>query len=62
MPRRVISNITRSVAPIHRCSWRIRTFHGPRLYSVDGVREPFTLDRVVAISLPLIHWLGRGAT
>lgn len=59
--RRIISKAPRTVSPIIGRPWRIRTFHGARRWSVDGAREPFTLDRVVLISLPRLLWLERGA-
>lgn len=51
----------RTPRPIVPCRWRLRTFHGPRFWSVDGAREPFTLDRVVMISLARVFWLERRA-
>ncbi len=59
MPRRAPCYAPRKLPPLQRQPWRIRTLHPSRHFSVDGVREAFTLDRVEWITLARLRWLER---
>lgn len=61
MMRRPPCFARRPVPPIRRAVWRIRTFHGDGRAVMDGVRQPFTLDRIVRVTLAHLAWLERVA-
>lgn len=57
--RRTIPSRLRPALQITRRVWRIRTLHPFRRVSRDGVREPFTLDGTVSVTLPHLTFLDR---
>lgn len=59
--RRVIAGLPRPALVIPCRTWHVRTLHPFRRVVRDGVREPFTLDGVVRVSLPHLVFLDRVA-
>ena len=54
--RRRIPPRPRPPLMIERVRWRVGTFHAGRSWLIDGERQPFTLDRVVYITMPRVRF------